>query len=91
MNEESKYEDKEIRNIRKSRSLGHNNSRTAINQSKYNNSLSVIPHLQDTFKNGDSYQVMTQAIGQEPLLTTLHPLPAGSRIMGGQEKRLVKS
>jgi hypothetical protein len=29
---------------------------------------------------------MTQAIGQEPLLTTLHPLPAGSRIMGGQEK-----
>jgi hypothetical protein len=46
----------------------------------------VIPHLQDTFKNGDSYQVMTQAIGQEPVLTTLHPLPAGSRIMGGQEK-----
>jgi hypothetical protein len=29
---------------------------------------------------------MTQARGQEPLLTTLHPLPAGSRIMGGQEK-----
>jgi hypothetical protein len=29
---------------------------------------------------------MTQAIRQEPLLTTLHPLPTGSRIMGGQEK-----
>jgi hypothetical protein len=29
---------------------------------------------------------MTQAIGQEPLLTTLYPLPAGSSIMGGQEK-----
>jgi hypothetical protein len=29
---------------------------------------------------------MTQAIGQEPLLTTLHPLPTGSTIMGGQEK-----
>jgi hypothetical protein len=29
---------------------------------------------------------MTQARRQEPLLTTLHPLPAGSRIMGGQEK-----
>jgi hypothetical protein len=40
MNEESEYEDKEIRNIRKSRNLGYNNSRTAINQSKYNNSLS---------------------------------------------------
>jgi hypothetical protein len=44
------------------------------------------PTFKDTFKNGDSYQVMTQAIGQEPLLTTLHPLPTGSRIMGGQEK-----
>jgi hypothetical protein len=29
---------------------------------------------------------MTQAIRQEPLLTTLHLLPIGSRIMGGQEK-----
>jgi hypothetical protein len=29
---------------------------------------------------------MTQALGQEPLLTTLHPLPTGSRIIGGQEK-----
>jgi hypothetical protein len=29
---------------------------------------------------------MTQARRQELLLTTLHPLPAGSRIMGGQEK-----
>jgi hypothetical protein len=44
------------------------------------------PTFKTHFKNGDSYQVMTQAIGQEPLLTTLHPLPAGSRIMGGQEK-----
>jgi hypothetical protein len=38
------------------------------------------------FNNVDSYQVMTQAIGQEPLLTTLYPVPIGSRIMGGQEK-----
>jgi hypothetical protein len=44
------------------------------------------PTFKTHFKNGDSYQVMSQAIGQEPLLTTLHPLPAGSRIMGGQEK-----
>jgi hypothetical protein len=44
------------------------------------------PTFKTHFKNGDSYQVMTQAIGQEPLLTTLHPLPTGSRIMGGQEK-----
>jgi hypothetical protein len=44
------------------------------------------PTFKTHFKNGDSHQVMTQAIGQEPLLTTLHPLPAGSRIMGGQEK-----
>jgi hypothetical protein len=29
---------------------------------------------------------MTQARRQEPLLTTLHPLPAGSRVMGGQGK-----
>jgi hypothetical protein len=43
------------------------------------------PPLKTHFKNGDSYQVMTQAIRQEPLLTTLHPLPAGSRIKGGQE------
>jgi hypothetical protein len=44
------------------------------------------PTFKTHFKNGDSYQVMTQAIRQEPLLTTLHPVPAGSRIMGGQEK-----
>jgi hypothetical protein len=44
------------------------------------------PTFKTHFKNGDSYQVMTQAIRQEPLLTTLHPLPTGSRIMGGQEK-----
>jgi hypothetical protein len=44
------------------------------------------PTFKTHFKNGESYQVMTQAIGQESLLTTLHPLPAGSRIMGGQEK-----
>jgi hypothetical protein len=44
------------------------------------------PTFKIHFKNGDSYQVMTQAIRQELLLTTLHPLPAGSRIMGGQEK-----
>jgi hypothetical protein len=43
------------------------------------------PTFKIHFKNRDSYQVMTQAIGQEPLLTTLHTLPAGSRIMGGQE------
>jgi hypothetical protein len=44
------------------------------------------PTFKTHFKNGDSYQVMTQAIRQELLLTTLHALPAGSRIMGGQEK-----
>jgi hypothetical protein len=44
------------------------------------------PTVKIHIKNGDSYQVMTQAQRQEPLLTTLHPLPAGSRIMGGQEK-----
>jgi hypothetical protein len=44
------------------------------------------PTFKTHFKNGDPYQVMTQAIGQEPLLTTLDPLPAGSRIIGGQEK-----
>jgi hypothetical protein len=47
------------------------------------------PTFKTHFKNGDSYQVMTQAIRQKPLLTTLHPLPAGSRIMGGQGKRSV--
>jgi hypothetical protein len=47
------------------------------------------PTFKTHFKNGDSYQVMTQAIRQEPLLTTLHPLPAGSTIMGGQGKRSV--
>jgi hypothetical protein len=44
------------------------------------------PTFKTHFKNGDSYQVMTQAIGQELLPTTLHPLPAGSRTMGGQGK-----
>jgi hypothetical protein len=44
------------------------------------------PTFKIHFKNGDSYQVMTQAIGQEPLLTTVHLLPTGSRIIGGQEK-----
>jgi hypothetical protein len=44
------------------------------------------PTCKPHFKNGDSYQVMPQARRQEPLLTTLHPLPAGSRIIGGQEK-----
>jgi hypothetical protein len=44
------------------------------------------PTFKIHFKNGDSYQVITQAIGQELLLTTLHPLPTGSRIMGGQGK-----
>jgi hypothetical protein len=31
---------------------------------------------------------MTQVIGQEPYPATLHPLPAGSRIMGGQGKKI---
>jgi hypothetical protein len=44
------------------------------------------PTFKTHFKNGDSYQVMTQAIRQEPLLTTLHPCPIGSRIMGGHKK-----
>jgi hypothetical protein len=46
----------------------------------------LYPTFKTHLKNGDSYPVMTQAQRQEPLLTTLHPLPAGSRIMGGQEK-----
>jgi hypothetical protein len=49
------------------------------------------PTFKTHYKNGDSYQVMTQARRQEPLLTTLHPLPAGSRIMGGQEKKSASS
>jgi hypothetical protein len=41
------------------------------------------PTFKTHSKNGDSYQVMTQATRQEPLLTTLYLLPAGSRIIGG--------
>jgi hypothetical protein len=41
------------------------------------------PNFKTHFKNGDSYQVITQAIGKELLLTTLYPLPTGSRIIGG--------
>jgi hypothetical protein len=44
------------------------------------------PTFKIHFKNGDSHQAVTQAIRQELLLTTLHPLPTGSRIIGGQEK-----
>jgi hypothetical protein len=44
------------------------------------------PTFKTYYKNGDSHQVMTQAIGQEPLLTTLYLLPVGSRIIGGQGK-----
>jgi hypothetical protein len=41
------------------------------------------PPLKTHFENGNSYQVMTEAIGQELLPTTLHLLPTGNRIMGG--------
>jgi hypothetical protein len=48
----------------------------------------VIPLLEDTTKEWGFLQVMTQVIGQEPYQATLHPLPAGSRIMGGQGKKI---
>ena len=47
----------------------------------------VIPYPDKTFeKNGDSYLSNNSSQRRELLLTTLHPLPAGSRIMGGQGK-----
>jgi hypothetical protein len=48
--------------------------------------LMSYPTFKTHFKNGDSYQAITQAIRPEPLLTTLHPLSARSRIMEGEEK-----
>jgi hypothetical protein len=50
---------------------------------------SVIPLLEDTLKEWGFLQVMTQVIGQELYQAALHPLPVGSRIMGGQGKRIV--
>jgi hypothetical protein len=49
-------------------------------------SLSIIPLLEDTLKEWGFLQVMTQVIGQELYQAALHPLPTGSRIMGGQGK-----
>jgi hypothetical protein len=49
----------------------------------------VIPCLEDTLKEWGFLQVMTQVIGQESYQATLHPLPVGSRIMGGQGKTIV--
>jgi hypothetical protein len=49
----------------------------------------VIPVLEDTLKEWGFLQVMTQVIGQESYQATLHPLPVGSRIMGGQGKRIL--
>jgi hypothetical protein len=49
-------------------------------------SLSIIPLLEDTLKEWGFLQVMTQVIGQELYEAALHPLPTGSRIMGGQGK-----
>jgi hypothetical protein len=46
----------------------------------------VIPLLEDILKEWGFLQVMTQVIGQELYQATLHPLPTGSRIMGGQAK-----
>jgi hypothetical protein len=46
-------------------------------------SIGVIPLLEDTLKEWGFLQVMTQVIGQESYWAALHPLPAGSRIMGG--------
>jgi hypothetical protein len=46
----------------------------------------VIPLLEDTLKECGFLQVMTQVIGQESYQAALHPLPAGSSIMGGQGK-----
>jgi hypothetical protein len=52
----------------------------------YKGGGSVIPLLEDTWKEWGFLQVMTQVIGQESYQATLHPLPIGSRIMGGQGK-----
>jgi hypothetical protein len=46
----------------------------------------VIPLLEDTLKEWGFLQVMTQVIGQELYQAALHPLPVGSKIMGGQGK-----
>jgi hypothetical protein len=46
----------------------------------------VTPLLEDTLNEWGFLQVMTQVIGQESYQATLHPRPAGSRIMGGQGK-----
>jgi putative ribosome biogenesis GTPase RsgA len=56
----------------------------AINETT--NKQTVILLLQDTLKEWGFLQVMTQVIGQELYQATLHPLPTGSRIMGGQGK-----
>jgi hypothetical protein len=52
-------------------------------------SYNVIRLLEDPLKEWGFLQVMTQVIGQESYQAALHPLPTGSRIMGGQGKRIV--
>jgi hypothetical protein len=48
----------------------------------------VIPLLEDTLQEWGFLQDMTQVIRQESYQATLHPLPVGSRIMGGQGKKI---
>jgi hypothetical protein len=59
---------------------------TDFRSKSYKGGGSIIPLLADTLKEWGFLQVMTQVIGQELYQATLHPLPAGSRIMGGQGK-----
>jgi hypothetical protein len=46
----------------------------------------IIPLLEDTLKEWGFLQVMTEVIQQESYQATLHPLPMGSTIIGGQGK-----
>jgi hypothetical protein len=53
----------------------------------YKGGGSIICLLEDILEEWGFLQEMTQVIGQESYQATLHPLPAGSRIMGGQGKQ----
>jgi hypothetical protein len=59
---------------------------TDFGSKSYKGGGSIIPLLEDTLKEWGFLQVMTQVIGQESYQATLHPLPAGSRILGGLGK-----
>jgi hypothetical protein len=59
---------------------------TDLRSKSYKGRGSIIPLLEDTLKEWGFLQVITQVIGQESYQAALHPLPTGSRIMGGQGK-----